>query len=481
VVETGLANAIVTGLVTGSIVALGAIGLALIYSIAEVPNFAHGEFLMLGAYMAFFVNRPNTVPVFELLAIRSQTLSTAGIAALFLMGAGGSLAVVFVLGGRGAFNGDWWPVDVPDSVGVVGHLIGAALIGGVVVVGSPSVWSGLLLSFVLLALFSPLVDRFVFQKFRDKGVDLATMLIVALGLSFVLRFGTQAIYGGQVRSYKVPNLVSVAGFEFPLSAAQFFDFYVTAGGVVVTVINTGIPGQEFSTIATVSYGWPVVAAVVVVPLLAAGGASRWRSSVGGDGYRASQTVGPLLAGGLAWLLSTVVLVLVLAGSGSVPDSATYSTRVSLSVSRALGVAFALVMMGLLHLLLKETKLGTAMRASSDNIDLAKITGINTERVMRATWIIAGGYAAIAGVMLGVLFAQIQPLMGFFFLLPIFAGVILGGIGSVYGAMLGSFLVGLSMDVGIFLFDISSTLRIPIAFIVLFVVLLIKPEGLMGGS
>jgi neutral amino acid transport system permease protein len=481
VVETGLANAIVTGIVTGSIVALGAIGLALIYSIAEVPNFAHGEFLMLGAYMALFVNRPRSVPLFRELTTSGQALSTAGIAVLFTMAAGASLAVAYILGGWEALAGGWWPIDVPDGVAVVVHVLGAAIVGAVVVVGAPSIWSGLVLSFVLLAVFSPLVDRYVFKQFRDKGVDLATMLIVALGLSFVLRFGTQAVYGGQLRNYEVPSLVSVGGFEFPLSAAQFFDLYVTGAGVVVHVINTGIPGQEFSTVAVASYGWVGVAAVALLPLVVAAGVYRWRAGGGGDGYRASQTVGPKLAGGLAWVVVTAVLVLLLPGSGTVPESSAYSTRIRLSVVRALGVAFALTMMGLLHLLLKETKLGTAMRASSDNIDLAKITGINTQRVMMATWIIAGGYAAVAGVMLGVLFAQIQPVMGFFFLLPIFAGVILGGIGSVYGAMLGSFAVGLSMDVGIYLFDISSTLRVPIAFFVLFVVLLVKPEGLVGGS
>jgi neutral amino acid transport system permease protein len=145
------------------------------------------------------------------------------------------------------------------------------------------------------------------------------------------------------------------------------------------------------------------------------------------------------------------------------------------------VVIALVMMALLHVLLTQTKLGIAMRASSDNLDLAQVTGINTDRVMMATWIIAGGYAAVGGTMLGVLFSAITTNMGFFLLLPIFAGVILGGIGSVYGAMLGSFVVGLSMDLGIFLFDVGTVYRIPFAFVVLFVVLLVKPEGIIGGS
>ena len=67
-VDTGLLNAIITGVVTGSIVALGAIGLALVYDIAEVPNFAHGDLLTFGAYAALFVNKPGTVPLFDVFA-----------------------------------------------------------------------------------------------------------------------------------------------------------------------------------------------------------------------------------------------------------------------------------------------------------------------------------------------------------------------------------------------------------------------------
>jgi neutral amino acid transport system permease protein len=176
-----------------------------------------------------------------------------------------------------------------------------------------------------------------------------------------------------------------------------------------------------------------------------------------------------------------VVAALAAGGRAVPETSIGSTRIRLSLMRAVVVAIALVMMTFLHVLLKETKLGIAMRASSDNLDLAKVTGINTDRVMMATWIVAGAYAAVGGVMLGVLFSQIFPRMGFNLLLPMFAGVILGGVGSVYGAMLGSFLVGLSMDVGVLLLSLDVSYRVPIAFVVLFVVLLARPQGLTGGG
>ena len=85
-------------------------------------------------------------------------------------------------------------------------------------------------------------------------------------------------------------------------------------------------------------------------------------------------------------------------------------------------------------------------------------------------------------MLGILFNQMTVNLGFFLLLPMFAAVILGGVGSPYGGLLGGILVGLSMEVGIYLIPgVGQIYRQPIAFVVLFVVLLIKPEGILGGS
>lgn len=479
-VKTALANAIVTGIVTGSVVALGAIGLALVYSIAEVPNFAHGELLTLGAYIAFFVNEPSTVPVFELLATGTRAVSVWGFVFLFALAAGSMLAVVYQLGGRPALAGEWWPVSVPAPVGVAGHVLVAALLGLVVVVGFPSIWGGMLLAVLVMAAVAPLFEQVVFGKFRARGADLATMLIVALGLSFVLRFGTQAFYGGGIRAYTIPRIARVAGTDVPIAAAQLFNFYLTGAGVTIEMINSAVPTAERATLLVVNYSWPAVLALLVASLVVALVAYRWRRG-GEERFTSGQTVGPRLTGIIAGVLTFVVLAAVLPTATSVPGRSIYATQVKLSLIRGATIAIAVAMMGVLHLLLQETRFGKAMRAASDNLDLAKVTGINTDRVMTVTWVIAGSYAAIGGVMLGVLFPSINPSLGFFLLLPMFAGVIVGGVGSVYGAILGSFLVGLSMDVGIFLFDISGVHRISIAFVVLLIVLLVKPEGIVGAG
>jgi neutral amino acid transport system permease protein len=469
----------VTGIVTGSVIALGAIGLSLVYNIAEVPNFAHGELLMLGAYVALFVNRPGTVPVFELLA-GARTVSTAGYAVLFLLTAGSALAAVALLGGREALTGSWWPGDPPPWLVLGVHALAAAALGVAVVVGFPSIWAGLLLSAAVLAAVAPFLEKVVFRKFREKGVSLATMLIVTLGLSFVLRFTTQAFYGGDVRTYEVPDVGSVFGYDVELSASNFYDFYVTDGGVVLNALDPG--GGQLGPILTATHSWLAVVAILAITLGAAAAGYRWRSG-GEDEFGSAQTIGPKFAGAGFGLLAFAVSAVALAGSGSVPEAAAYSTRIRLSVMRVSTILIAVVMMASLHFLLQETTLGTAMRAASDNLDLAKTSGINTDRVMMATWIIAGTFAAVAGVMLGVLFNQLTVNMGFFQLLPMFAGVILGGLSSVYGAILGSYLVGLSMDVGLFALPgiDSATYRIPIAFAILLVVLLVKPEGITGGG
>jgi branched-chain amino acid transport system permease protein len=130
----------------------------------------------------------------------------------------------------------------------------------------------------------------------------------------------------------------------------------------------------------------------------------------------------------------------------------------------------------LHLFLRYSVLGRAMRATAINPALAQVTGIDPERVLRATWLLGGALAAVAGVFAGIT-VQLRPTMGVELLLPLFAAVILGGIGSVWGAVLGGLLVGLAESASVRL--LGAEYRTAAAFIVLIVILLIKPNGLFG--
>jgi len=472
--ETGLLNATVTGLVTGSIVALGATGLALVYDIAEVPNFAHGDLLTLGAYTALLVNKPDTVPIFNILVPGAQQHGVAGAAVLFVLSAVGVLGTVYHLGGVAALKGSWWGIDAPGGVAVGVHAAVAAAVGAAVVLGAPDFLASILFAFVLLGAVVPLLESMVFRKFREKDVELAMMLVVSLAVAFVVRFGIQTVFGGEIRFYTIETTVPFAGGPLDVSLAKFFDFFVVNDGLLVSIRETR--GGTAELLLALRYSWIELAAVAAATVAAAYAASRWRRGTAG-------VVGPRLAAGLAGVAALGLGAALFWGGagGSVPESGLLSTRVRASPLRLGIILLALVMMAALHYLLQATTLGKAMRATSDNRQLAMVRGINTRRVMMSVWIISGLFAAIGGVMLGFLFSSIEINLGFNLLLAMFAGVILGGI-SVYGAILGSYVVGLAMEIGIFAIPgLSATYRIPVAFVVLLLVLLVKPEGIVGGS
>ena len=139
------------------------------------------------------------------------------------------------------------------------------------------------------------------------------------------------------------------------------------------------------------------------------------------------------------------------------------------------VAFALIVG--VYLFLTRTKMGKAMRATSDNMELARVSGINTENVIRWTWFLGAALAATAGILLAVFQAQLLPIMGWKFLIPMFAAVILGGIGNPYGAFLGAMTIGVSSEVSTEW--INPSYKPAIAFMIMILVLLLRPRGILG--
>jgi branched-chain amino acid transport system permease protein len=149
-------------------------------------------------------------------------------------------------------------------------------------------------------------------------------------------------------------------------------------------------------------------------------------------------------------------------------------RVTPDQTVLLGMA-AMLMIGM-YLLLAHTQIGRSMRAVSENPALARVVGVDVAAIVRVTWIIGGALACASGVMLGVL-VQIRPAMGFDLLLPLFAAAILGGIGSVPGALAGGLIVGLAEAGAVQ--AVGAQWRAAIAFLLLIGVLLIKPTGIFG--
>jgi len=143
------------------------------------------------------------------------------------------------------------------------------------------------------------------------------------------------------------------------------------------------------------------------------------------------------------------------------------------------VAVAVATMLAIHLLLSRTILGKTMRATSGNRDLAEIAGVDTDAVVRKTWFVSAAAGALAGILYAILFAPFRPTVGFNYLIVVFAATLLGGIGRPYGAMLGAFVVGLATQLGTAY--VSADYSAAYAFLILVLVLLVKPDGIRGGE
>jgi branched-subunit amino acid ABC-type transport system permease component len=139
------------------------------------------------------------------------------------------------------------------------------------------------------------------------------------------------------------------------------------------------------------------------------------------------------------------------------------------------IALAIAVVGGLHFLLRYTSFGKAQRAVADDIDLARVVGINAASVISRTWLLTGAVAGLAGAALAVTIGTFSNLLGFSFLLVTFAAVIVGGVGKMYGAVVGSLIVGIITELsGYYL---SSGYKQVIALCVLIAVLLVRPNGL----
>jgi neutral amino acid transport system permease protein len=143
--------------------------------------------------------------------------------------------------------------------------------------------------------------------------------------------------------------------------------------------------------------------------------------------------------------------------------------------------FIVIIVGFVTLLatgamLKFSLLGKRMRALSDNFALAETSGIDTSRIVLYTWIFAGGLAGLAGVLAGAV-TDVKPDLGFELLLPIFAAVILGGIGDAFGALAGGIVLGLVTEWSTL--EIEPRWKVAVGFAVLILVLIVRPQGIFG--
>jgi neutral amino acid transport system permease protein len=288
-----LLQLLANGLVTGSIIAITAIGLSLVYGILKIVNFAHGDYLTFGAYIAFFVNVTMGMPM--VVAALAAILATA------LLGIGLELVM-------------WRPL-------------------------------------------------------RNRGAGLISLFIASIGLALVLRDLIFIVWGPAPKQF----------------AVDVFQVY---------------------------------------------------------------ELGPI----------------------------------RLSLSRIVAIVVAAIAIGLVAFVLARTRLGKAMRALSDNRDLASVSGIDVDHITAYTWIIGSGLAGLGGVLQGLVLSAFDPNMGFTLLLLIFAAVILGGIGSAYGALIGGLALGVIMELSTWSAlagGVEPVYKPVVAFLALIGALLFRPQGVFG--
>jgi neutral amino acid transport system permease protein len=277
----------INGLSLGAIYALGAVGLTLVYGILKLVNFAHGDFLTFGAYMAYLVNVTWELPLVFGLAFAVLTTALLGIGLEKVM---------------------WGPM-------------------------------------------------------RSRGAGMLQLLLMAIGLAFVIRYGIQFVWGTELRQLNVNRTDTVT----------FLDLRVGRTQLIVIIVG-------------------------FVTLIATG------------------------------------------------------------------------------LMLRMTLLGKRMRALSDDLDLAETSGIDTSRVILYTWLFAAGLGGLAGVFAGAI-TQLQPELGFELLLPIFAAVVLGGIGNAFGALAAGIVLGVVIEWSTLI--VAPGLKLAVGFLILIIVLIIRPEGIFG--
>lgn len=161
------------------------------------------------------------------------------------------------------------------------------------------------------------------------------------------------------------------------------------------------------------------------------------------------------------------------------DSIRISPRHMMIISTTVSIVIAI------HLVLTYTKLGKAMRAVSDSPELARLTGINTEYVMKTVWALGAVLAVVAGILLGM-DTQLESIMGFSLLLPMFAAAILGGIGKPFGAIAGGFIIGIVEESATYPWIGTEPLLEPgykagVGFVIMIAILLWRPSGIFKGK
>jgi branched-chain amino acid transport system permease protein len=356
-----LLDYVMNGLGLGAIYAFIALGYTMVYGIIKLINFAHGEFVMVGAFVGFFVLRD--------LGVERVAL----------------------------------PHPLPTLLSLFVALLAASVAGGVLAV---------------------VTERLAYRPVRRAGRIAA--LLTAVGVSLFLQNLAIRIWGAEGKSY--PNLRvshAVEDLQGTSDAVLMVDDRAVAhdGEVVVTPRSVAAPGDDLAPV---------------------------RAELEASGH-------------------------------------THVYR-TLDVSQSTKQGFVVLALAfwtpLLWFLVKKTRVGKAMRAVSEDADAARLMGVPIDRVVSATFFLGGFLAGVAGVAFGATYLKVTPLSGLLPGLKAFVAAVIGGIGSIPGAILGGLILGLVESVVPFLLErvgwaSAFAWKDAIAFALLIAILVLRPRGLLG--
>ncbi len=328
--------------------------------------------------------------------------------------------------------------------------------------------------------------RSLWTPARVTGLIVAGVL--ALGLSPVIKMNllVNGVFLGSVIALGAIGLTLVYGI---LNLGNFAhgDYMAVVAYVTFLLVESLLPaiGIEGAGLGPFTFGYPILIALPIAAATVATGAMALDVLV----YRklrdrgASAALLMMASLGVAIALRGLVQLIWSGDTQHYPRESRQVYHLPMDVrippdSLFIAIVAVVLVLGV-YVLLTHTRMGKAMRATADNPTLALVTGINTKHVIWWTWGIGGALAAIAGVLLAVLQAQLLPIMGWKFLIPLFSAAILGGIGNPYGALVGALAIGVSMEVSTQW--VNPSYKPAVAFAIMIVMLLARPRGLFGGS
>lgn len=417
---------LLNGLTVGGIYALIALGYTMVYGIIKLINFAHGDIFMIGAFAGFFA-----ITLITDLFIGSLVASSIGAVVSEYKLIIAIVSSIIFCGLLGLFveRVAYRPLREGSPKTIIGSAIGLAFI-----------------------IFAAVFGKGEFQ------MDTALLFLVILGMLSILSFAYIRYAGNNIKSLSKENInqkiivysvLYIIAFIILAYLAWYFDM---------------------TTMVFVSFAFVLLIYWLVV--------SRVKSTNAGGNSRINALISAI---GMSMILSNMVMLL--RGTSDQPYRMGFFTGTinigtfSVSSLQIFIIVFSFILMGILFYIIHKTKFGLSMRAVSHNLNAARLMGINPDKVIAMTFVIGSALAGVAGVLVGTYYQSVSPNIGMMYGLKAFVAAVLGGIGSIPGAVVGGIVLGIAEVVGIAF--LSSSYKDAIAFGILILILIIKPTGIFG--